>query len=165
MSRNESDEAGEAPCSDALGEGQAADDAGEVRRQMNALSQLSKAEQTRLLEELNYMNLEEIRGSCSARGIPSKVMAEYPNGRIKATKKEFARSWRKTKAGNTGCSRRSMPTSRTSNISAPTGTGIRSQGEGAISSEDPQPDRACSKETGRQPVSFRRSSGNSHRAT
>jgi hypothetical protein len=53
---------------------------------MNAFSQLSKAEQTRLLEELNYMNLEEIRGFCSARGIPYKVMAEYPSGKVKATK-------------------------------------------------------------------------------
>lgn len=53
---------------------------------MNALSQLSKAEQTRLLEELNYMNLEEIRGFCSARGIPFRVMAEYPDGKVKATK-------------------------------------------------------------------------------
>lgn len=53
---------------------------------MNALSQLSKAEHTRLLEELNYMNLEEIRGFCSARGIPYKVMAEYPSGKVRATK-------------------------------------------------------------------------------
>ena len=32
------------------------------------------------------MNLEEIRGFCSARGIPYKIMAEYPNGKVKATK-------------------------------------------------------------------------------
>jgi hypothetical protein len=50
------------------------------------LSQLSKGEQARLSEELNYLNLEEIRDFCSARGIPYKVMAEYPNGRVKATK-------------------------------------------------------------------------------
>ena len=53
---------------------------------LNFLSQLTKAGQARLLEELNYMNLEEIRGFCSARGIPYKVMAEYPNGKVKATK-------------------------------------------------------------------------------
>ena len=52
----------------------------------NFLSQLTKGEQARLLEELNYMNLEEIRGFCSARGIPYKIMAEYPNGKVKATK-------------------------------------------------------------------------------
>ena len=52
----------------------------------NFLSQLTKGEQARLLEELNYMNLEEIRGFCSAHGIPYKIMAEYPNGKVKATK-------------------------------------------------------------------------------
>src|SRR5262245_1933867 len=52
----------------------------------NFLSLLSKGERTRLLEELNYMNLEEIRGFCSARGIPYKIMAEYPNGKVKVTK-------------------------------------------------------------------------------
>jgi hypothetical protein len=51
----------------------------------NFLSQLSKEEQARLLEELNYMNLEEIRDFCSARGIPYKVVAEYPSGKIRAT--------------------------------------------------------------------------------
>ena len=52
----------------------------------NFLSQLTKGEQARLLEELNYMNLDEIRGFCSARRIPYKIMAEYPNGKVKATK-------------------------------------------------------------------------------
>ena len=51
----------------------------------NLLSQLTKGERAQLLEELNYMNLEEIRGFCSARGIPYKVMAEHPNGTVKAT--------------------------------------------------------------------------------
>jgi hypothetical protein len=51
----------------------------------NFLSQLTDGEQARLLEELNYLNLEEIRGFCSARGIPYKVMAEYPNGKVKVT--------------------------------------------------------------------------------
>jgi hypothetical protein len=52
----------------------------------NFLSQLSKSQQARLLEELNYMNLEEIRGFCSQRGIPYRIVAEYPNGMVKATK-------------------------------------------------------------------------------
>ena len=52
----------------------------------NFLSQLTKGEQSRLLEELNYMNLEEIRGFCGARGIPYKITAEYPNGKVKVTK-------------------------------------------------------------------------------
>ena len=52
----------------------------------NVLSQLTKAEQARLLEELNYMNLEEIRGFCSERGIPYRIVAKYPNGKVKATK-------------------------------------------------------------------------------
>jgi len=46
----------------------------------NVLSQLTKSEQARLLEELNYMNLEEIRGFCSARGIPYRIVAESSNG-------------------------------------------------------------------------------------
>lgn len=50
------------------------------------LSQLNKDEQARLLEELNYMNMEEIRGFCSARGIPYKILAEYPDGKVKVTK-------------------------------------------------------------------------------
>jgi hypothetical protein len=52
----------------------------------NFLSQLTKSEQARLLEELNYMNLEEIRGFCSARGIPYRVLTEYSNGKVKTTK-------------------------------------------------------------------------------
>ncbi len=52
----------------------------------NFLSRLTKSEQARLLEELNYMNLEEIRGFCSERGIPYRIVAEYPNGKVKATK-------------------------------------------------------------------------------
>ena len=51
----------------------------------NLLARLSKSEQARLLEELNYMNLEEIHGFCSARGIPFKVIPEYPNGKVRAT--------------------------------------------------------------------------------
>ena len=52
----------------------------------NMLSQLTRAEQARLLEELNYMNLEEIRAFCTARAIPFRVVAEYSNGEVKATK-------------------------------------------------------------------------------
>ena len=52
----------------------------------NFLSQLTARERARLLEELNYMNLEEIRGFCSERGIPYRIVAEYPNGKVKATK-------------------------------------------------------------------------------
>ncbi|HEY7190475.1 MAG TPA: hypothetical protein VH436_28180, partial [Vicinamibacterales bacterium] len=53
---------------------------------MNFLSRLTTDEQARLLEDMNYMNLEEIRGFCSARGIPYKVVAEYPNGKVRTTK-------------------------------------------------------------------------------
>ena len=52
----------------------------------NFLSQLTNAERARLLEAMNYMNLEEIRGFCSARGVPYKVVAEYPGGKVKTTK-------------------------------------------------------------------------------
>ena len=52
----------------------------------NFLSKLTKGEQARLLEELNYMNLDEIRGFCFPRGIPYKIVAEYSNGKIRATK-------------------------------------------------------------------------------
>ena len=51
----------------------------------NFLSKLNKAEQARLLEELNYINLDEIRGFCVPRGIPYKVVAEYPNGKTRVT--------------------------------------------------------------------------------
>ena len=52
----------------------------------NSLSQLTTSEQARLLEELNYMNLDEIRGFCVPRGIPYRIVAEYSSGKIKATK-------------------------------------------------------------------------------
>ena len=52
----------------------------------NFLSQLTTRERARLLEELNYMNLEEIRGFCSARAIPFRIVAESSNGKVKATK-------------------------------------------------------------------------------
>jgi len=52
----------------------------------NLLSQLTKDAQARFLEELNYLNLEEIRGFCSDRGIPYRILAEDPDGKMKATK-------------------------------------------------------------------------------
>src|SRR5258706_279360 len=52
----------------------------------NFLSQLTASERARLLKELNYMNLEEIRGFCSERGIPYRIMAESADGKVKATK-------------------------------------------------------------------------------
>src|SRR6187549_1909581 len=52
----------------------------------NFLSRLTKSERARLLEELNYMHLEEIRGFCSERGIPYRIVAEHSNGQVKATK-------------------------------------------------------------------------------
>src|ERR1041385_767144 len=52
----------------------------------NFLSQLTASDRARLLEELNYMNLEEIRGFCSERGIPYRIVAESANGKVKVTK-------------------------------------------------------------------------------
>jgi hypothetical protein len=52
----------------------------------NFLSKLTKSEQARLLAELNYMNLDEIRGFCVPRGIPYKIVVEHSSGKIKATK-------------------------------------------------------------------------------
>jgi len=52
----------------------------------NLLSQLTRSERTRLLAELNYMNLEEIRGFCAERAIPYRIVAEYPHGKVKITK-------------------------------------------------------------------------------
>src|SRR5262245_30118594 len=52
----------------------------------NLLTQLTQDAQARFLEELNYLNLGEIRGFCSNRGIPYKILAEDPNGKLKVTK-------------------------------------------------------------------------------
>ena len=52
---------------------------------MNFLSQLSRKEQVRLLEELNYMNLAEIRGVCQARGIPYRIVAGHSTKKPRAT--------------------------------------------------------------------------------
>jgi hypothetical protein len=75
---------------------------------LQLLSQLNKDEQAQLLEELNYMNMEEIRGFCSGRGIPYKILAEYPNGKVKVTKDTdrkpiiLARVRHYLKSGNAG---------------------------------------------------------------
>jgi hypothetical protein len=52
----------------------------------NFLSRLTASERTRLLEELNYMNLEEIRSFCCERGIPYRIVAEHADGTVRATK-------------------------------------------------------------------------------
>ena len=52
----------------------------------NFLSQLTPSARARLLEELNYMNLEEIRGFCAARAIPYRIVVESSKGKVKATK-------------------------------------------------------------------------------
>src|SRR5678816_3018570 len=52
----------------------------------NLLSKLTKKERVRLLEEMNYMNLAEIRGFCTERRIPYRIVAEYPGGKVKVTK-------------------------------------------------------------------------------
>ena len=52
----------------------------------NLLSQLTKDERARFLNELNYLNLEEIRDFCSDRRIPYKILAEGSDGKTKATK-------------------------------------------------------------------------------
>src|SRR4029079_16029713 len=52
----------------------------------NLLSRLTASERTRLLEELNYMNLEELRSFCSGRGIPFRIVAEAADGKVKGTK-------------------------------------------------------------------------------
>ncbi len=52
----------------------------------NLLSQLTKDERAQFLDELNYLNLEDIRGFCSDRKIPYKILAEYSDGKMKATK-------------------------------------------------------------------------------
>ena len=47
----------------------------------NMLWQLTRTEQARLLEELNYMNLEEIRAFCAARAIPFRIVASTRTGK------------------------------------------------------------------------------------
>jgi hypothetical protein len=47
----------------------------------NFLSRLTKARRRGLFEELNYMNLEEIRGFCSERAIPTGSWPSTRTGR------------------------------------------------------------------------------------
>src|SRR4051812_45263456 len=50
------------------------------------LARLTSGEQARFLEELNYLNLAEIRGFCSERGIPYRIVIANPDGTVRATK-------------------------------------------------------------------------------
>jgi hypothetical protein len=50
------------------------------------LSQLAPEERARLLEDLNYLNLQEIRSFCTPRGIPYRIVAEQQDGKLTATK-------------------------------------------------------------------------------
>jgi len=50
------------------------------------LARLTSGEQARFLEELNYLNLEEIRGFCSRCSIPYRIVIAYPDGTVRATK-------------------------------------------------------------------------------
>jgi len=50
------------------------------------LSQLEPKERARLLEDLNYLNLQEIRSFCTPRGIPYRIVAEQEDGKLAATK-------------------------------------------------------------------------------
>lgn len=52
----------------------------------NSFAKLTAAHRAKLLEELNYLNLDEIRGFCGPRGIPYKVLVEHPTGKTRATK-------------------------------------------------------------------------------
>jgi hypothetical protein len=47
----------------------------------NFLSQLTNSGRPQFLEDLNYMNFEEIGGFCSERGIPYRIVAEYAKGK------------------------------------------------------------------------------------
>jgi hypothetical protein len=49
------------------------------------LARLTNAEQSRLFEDMNYLNLEEMRGFCSERGIPYRIVIAYQDGKARAT--------------------------------------------------------------------------------
>ena len=49
------------------------------------LAQLTKEERTQLLEDINYLNLQELHSFCRPHGIPYKILAQYPNGTVKLT--------------------------------------------------------------------------------
>lgn len=75
---------------------------------MNLLAQLTRKERARLFEELNYMNLAEIRGFCAARGIPFRIVAEHSTNTVRATSDTdrkpvvLARLRRYLRTGDTG---------------------------------------------------------------
>jgi hypothetical protein len=52
----------------------------------NLLLTLTRPERARLLEDVNYLNLEELRGVCADRGIPYRILAAYPDGRVRVTR-------------------------------------------------------------------------------
>jgi len=51
-----------------------------------ALSNLEPVEQRELLNDLNYLNLQEIRSFCGRHSIPYRILVETPDGRTKPTK-------------------------------------------------------------------------------
>lgn len=50
------------------------------------LSHLGAVERKQLLEDLNYMNLGELRGFCKAHGVPYAIYFETPDGQRKRSK-------------------------------------------------------------------------------
>jgi hypothetical protein len=52
----------------------------------SALSSLGPAEQQELLDDLNYLNLQEIRSLCGRHSIPYRISVETPDGRTKPTR-------------------------------------------------------------------------------
>ena len=50
------------------------------------LSSLGAVEQRELLDELNYLNLREIRSVCDRHSIPYRVLVETPDGRKRPTR-------------------------------------------------------------------------------
>jgi hypothetical protein len=52
---------------------------------MAPIDKLTKDERGALLEDLNYLNLGEIKTFCKARGIPYRIVVEEPDGQKKST--------------------------------------------------------------------------------
>jgi hypothetical protein len=50
------------------------------------LSQLDPADQRELLDDLNYLNLQEIRSFCDRHAIPYRIVVERTDGRTKPTR-------------------------------------------------------------------------------
>lgn len=72
----------------------------------NLLSQLTKDEQSRLLDELNYLNLGEIRGFCSERSIPYKILSHRSQAQARRERvEEPAQSQSAVGPANAGKSR------------------------------------------------------------